>query len=159
MTVPAPRPPFGQHDAPDGRDDGPRVVEVEVLHDGQDNTGPRGGFDAGGRADGRRAFFYSGSFGGVFTANGGTEALGGLFREGCLAPGVTCGIALFCLVRLGFLAALGFVFFPTLGSALGFLRNLRQFGAGRPTFNPWPRRTVNWLVSFLLTAWLAGGLD
>ncbi len=38
------------------------------------------------------------------------------------------------------------------------MRDMRLLMQGREP-NPWPWRIGNWLVCFLLTAWLAGGFD
>ena len=153
-----------RHDGHDGR----RVLEAEViLDDGQEQQNSQGqtyGQGHGrGSSDGR-GFFYSRTFGGRgaggFQAGG--SPLGHIWisqrndANACLAPCVTFAIFLVCLAQFGFLAGLGFAFFHTIGSIAGTLRQMRGMTAGKVP-NPWPWRFGNWLVSFLVTAWLAGG--
>lgn len=150
--------------------DGPRVVDVEVLHGSEEQRDDAwrangAGYGAGqsghaqGRGQGNRGggFFYSGTFrsAGMGGMGFGRMWTGGGDQSGCLAPCVTFALFMVCLAQFGFLAGIGFVVFHTIGSVLGVLRDLRQFSAGRVP-NPWPWRLGNWAVSFLLTAWLAG---
>ncbi|MBB5142397.1 hypothetical protein [Desulfovibrio intestinalis] len=154
-----------------------RVIDAEIIfdssheqegahHQGQ-TFGPNGGQgsqngynqnDAQGRF--YRRTFNGGNFGG-FQAG---SPLGQIWMTGsgnsnaCLAPCVTFAIFLVCLAQLGFLAGLGFVFFHTIGSIVGTLRQMRLMTTGVMP-NPWLWRMSNWVLSFFLTAWLAGGFD
>ncbi|MEG6502461.1 MULTISPECIES: hypothetical protein [unclassified Desulfovibrio] len=169
----------GRHDGrQDGRQDGNghsgddqrRVLEAEViLDDGQEQQNRQDqtyGQEHGRGNSGSRGFFYSRTFGGRgaggFQAGG--SPLGHIWisqrndANACLAPCVTFAIFLVCLAQFGFLAGLGFVFFHTLGSIAGTLRQMRGMTAGRVP-NPWLWRFGNWLFSFLVTVWLAGGFN
>ena len=159
-----------------------RVIEAEIILDDRQEQQSRHeqayGSDqghTGGNAGGRN-FFYSRTFGGQGGGHGGRGGRGpGGFQAGgsplghiwmsqrndsnaCLAPCVTFAIFFVCLAQFGFLAGLGFVFFHTLGSIMGMLRQMRSMAAGKIP-NPWPWRFANWLVSFLVTAWFAGGFN
>ena len=163
----------GPHDGDDNTgNDRRRVLEAEViLDDGQEQQGRQDqtygpGQGHGGGNTGGRGFFYSRNFGGRgaggFAAGG--SPLGHIWvsqrndANACLAPCVTFAIFLVCLAQFGFLAGLGFVFFHTLGSILGTLRQMRSMAAGKIP-NPWAWRLGNWLLSFLVTAWFAGGFN
>lgn len=76
--------------------------------------------------------------------------------RGCAAPTITLILFFILLGQYGLLAALGFGVFYTCGAILGTLRMTRSLVLGQP-LNPWLWRTGNWLVSFFLTVWLAGG--
>lgn len=78
--------------------------------------------------------------------------------SGCLPGCITFALFLVCLGQFGILAGIGFMFFYGAGAILGALRAARAVMAGYPP-NPWGWRLGNWLVSFLLTAWLAGGFN
>lgn len=168
------------------KDSAPRVVDVEILHDHEDThgsrqnsrnaqangwTGPSGqgpfgnGADMGqGQSGSQRQqyngrFFYRGSFGqtgGLGGMNLGRVWMGGTDQNGCMAPAITFALFMVCLAQFGFLAGIGFVFFHVIGAVMGVFRDLRLFSTGRVP-NPWFWRIGNWAVSFLLTAWLAGG--
>ncbi|WP_374290229.1 hypothetical protein [Desulfovibrio desulfuricans] len=161
----------------------PRVVDVEVLQGHEDSgrqdrahgSGWKGnaGFDspgnpfggAGQPGNGRQRFqgrfFYhetfgsSGNLGGI---NFGRVWTGAQDQTGCLPPCITFALFMVCLAQFGFLAGIGFVFFHTIGSVMGVLRDVRQFSIGRQP-NPWIWRLGNWGLSFLLTAWLAGAFN
>ena len=83
---------------------------------------------------------------------------GRMEQNACLAPCITFALFLVCLAQFGLLAGIGFVFFHIVGSVAGSMRDMRLLMQGREP-NPWPWRIGNWLVCFLLTAWLAGGFD
>lgn len=76
--------------------------------------------------------------------------------EGCLAPAITFGLFLGCLVQLGILAAIGFVVFWCIGAVLGAVLQVRRTLNRQPT-NPWIWRIANWLVCLMLVSWLADG--
>lgn len=73
---------------------------------------------------------------------------------GCLPAAVTCALFLVCIAQYGVLAAIGFAVFHLAGNVMAAWRQARQLILGRQ-FNIWLWRTGNWLVSYLLTAWLA----
>lgn len=77
--------------------------------------------------------------------------------QGCLSALVPLLLFLICLFQLGLLAAIGFAVFSCIGSLIGICRNLRLAAAEQGT-NPAFWKIGNWIVSFILTAWLAGGL-
>ncbi|WP_300787392.1 hypothetical protein [uncultured Desulfovibrio sp.] len=76
--------------------------------------------------------------------------------EGCLAPAITFGLFLGCLVQLGILVAIGFVVFWCIGAVLGAVLQVRRTLNRQPT-NPWIWRIANWLVCLMLVSWLADG--
>lgn len=127
------------------------VLEVEVLdpENGADqgNSGFRGNYGARG-AYGRA--FYRGGPGNIWifpSVNSG----------GCLAPAISFALFMICLAQYGLLAAIGFFVIHVIGSILGSVRAARMLAMGLP-FNPWAWRAGNWIISFFLTVWLAGGL-
>ena len=140
-----------------------RVLDAEVLEPGQEHdrrNGHAGAFDDQDRHSGRgfggaefRRGFGTGGlrFGHIWTS-------GRMEQNACLAPCITFALFLVCLAQFGLLAGIGFVFFHIVGSVAGSMRDMRQLMQGREP-NPWPWRIGNWLVCFLLTAWLAGGFD
>lgn len=73
---------------------------------------------------------------------------------GCLAPAMTFALFLVCMGQFGLLAAIGFLVFHVIGSIMGSVHQARQLMAGIPV-NPWAWRTGNWIISFLVTMWLA----
>ncbi|MDD4702214.1 MAG: hypothetical protein PHI96_08340 [Desulfovibrio sp.] len=164
-----------------------RVIEAEVIFDsshaqqdthhpgqtfgpnsGQSSQGSyrQNGYSQGGHGQNsaqgpfHRRTFNGGNFGG-FQAG---SPLGQIWITGrdnsnaCLAPCITFAIFLVCLAQLGFLAGLGFVFFHTIGSITGTVRQMRLMTRGVMP-NLWLWRMGNWILSFFLTAWLAGGFD
>lgn len=154
-----------------------RVIEAEVIFDssqGQDDTRHQGqtfgsnpgqGHQGGYSQNNAQGHFYRRTFnGGNFGGFQNGSPLGQIWMTGpgnsnaCLAPCVTFAIFLVCLAQLGFLAGLGFVFFHTIGSIVGTLRQMRLMTTGVMP-NPWFWRMGNWILSFLLTAWLAGGFN
>ena len=155
-----------------------RVLDAEVL--GPEETGARGA--ASGRASAGTGGSHWGNAGGAGndwsqgSASGGRfYRVGGVFSNGgagfgrvwtatgadgagCLAPCITLALFLVCLSQFGLLAAIGFVVFHVIGSIAGSLRAMRRLVEGRqPT--PWSWRLGNWFISFMLTAWLAGGFN
>lgn len=146
-----------------------RVVDAEVVDEQETNRehgrqnssiwggdGPDGNSGSWSSGD-SRGFFYSRTFGaGGGSGFGRVWTTAGQGQNACLAPCITFALFMVCLVQFGFLAALGFVFFHTIGSVMGTLRDLRRLGEGFSP-QPWAWRIGNWALSFLLTAWLAGG--
>ena len=157
-----------------------RVLDAEVLGpeegeagSGRASAGSRGptagghwgtaggpgagnGWSEGGPSGGRfyrvgGVFTNGAGFGRVWTATGADGA-------GCLAPCVTFALFLVCLSQFGLLAAIGFAIFHLLGSIAGSIRAMRRLVEGRQP-NPWSWRLGNWFISFMLTAWLAGGFN
>lgn len=143
-----------------------RVFDAEVIGpEERENTG--GGSQSGagqsggnawgqGSASGARFYrvggtFGNGGFGRVWTATG-------VDRNTCLAPCVTFALFFVCLSQFGLLAGIGFAVFHVAGSIAGSIRSMRRLVEGRPV-NPWGWRLGNWFVSFMLTAWLAGGFN
>lgn len=82
----------------------------------------------------------------------------GMDPAGCMAPFVTLALTLICLIQFGLLAAIGFLVFYAIGALLGAVRLTKLLMLGAPA-NPWGWRVGNWVISFLLTVWLAGGFD
>ena len=156
---------------PGTRPDEGRVFDAEVLgpdeREGGHGRGRPGGAQSGdqtggnawgrGSASGPRFYRMGGAFGNgaafgrVWTATG---ADGNAF----LAPCVTLALFLVCVSQFGLLAGIGFAVFHLAGSIAGSIRSVRRLVEGRPP-NPWSWRLGNWFVSFMLTAWLAGGFN
>lgn len=140
-----------------------RVLNAEVLgpeeasagHT-QERNGSRGTEEPfGSRADDRES---QNAFGNRRIRFGTVWSTGRAEQNACLAPCVSFALFLVCLAQFGVLAGIGFVFFHIAGSVIGSLREMRELMQGRKT-NPWAWRIGNWLVSFLLVAWLAGGFE
>ena len=166
-----------QHGGEGSGEEQRRVIDAEVvfMSDRQQNqeqhqdttygrNGRQGGSEGYGQTDGRGRF-YQRTFGGRnFGGFQSGSPLGQIWITGrdssnaCLAPCITFAIFLVCLAQFGFLAGLGFVFFHTIGSIAGTLRQMRLMTAGVMP-NPWLWRMGNWILSFLVTVWLAGGFD
>lgn len=132
----------------------PEIIDVEVVsarterrEDSREDRGDPGGF--GGRGGWSGGGFHSG---GVWFHAG--LADDPLARW---APGVTLALFVVVLVRFGFLAGLGFLFFHLAGSAVGMYRNIRALTQGR-TPHPWLWRLASWAAAFGLAGWLSGRL-
>lgn len=146
-----------------GNNEQRRVLDAEVLEPGQEHerrnsrTGAFGDQDRhSGRGFGGAEF--RGGFGPGGLRFGHIWTSGRMEQNACLAPCITFALFLVCLAQFGLLAGIGFVFFHIVGSVAGSMRDMRLLMQGREP-NPWPWRIGNWLVCFLLTAWLAGGFD
>lgn len=124
-----------------GQPTDPRIVDVEIL----EPEAPRG---SGERGEYARGSFHSYSF----------TRFSPVDTGGCIAPCVTLGLFLVCLVQYGLLPAIGFFFFHLIGSIIGTLRAAHNLALGLPT-NVWGWRGANWVISFLFTIWLSVGLD
>lgn len=160
-----------------------RVLDAEVL--GPEETGAgdaasgrasagnggsgMGGGHWGNAGDAGNGWTQDGASGGRFYRVGGVFSNGGAGfgrvwtatgadGTGCLAPCITLVLFLVCLSQFGLLAAIGFVFFHIVGSIAGSIRAMRRLVEGRQP-NPWSWRLGNWFISFMLTAWLAGGFN
>lgn len=119
------------------------VLEPEIIEPGDS------GQNRGGQRTTYRAY-YSGPAGGSFWT------VGNIYSGGCFGPGITLGLFLLALVQYGLLAAIGFMFFYAIGSVWGTIYQAKKLVEGIVT-NPWGWRIWNWVISFLLTVWLAGG--
>ena len=124
------------------------------------NAGAPGGSDSWGHGGASGGRFYR--VGGVFT-NGGTGfgrvwTATGADGAGCLSPCITVALFFVCLSQFGLLAGIGFAIFHLVGSIAGSIRAMRRLVEGRQP-NPWSWRLGNWFISFMLTAWLAGGFN
>lgn len=95
---------------------------------------------------------YRRSYGGTFMTYSPVDG------TGCLSGFVTLALFLVCLGQFGLLAAIGFMVFYGIGAIMGTLRNARLLMAGYPP-SLWGWRLGNWVISFMLTAWLAGGFN
>ena len=126
------------------------VIEPEVLE--PDQRARRGGGQTYNGNDPRGAWR-----GGRVTWVYGWPAAS-IDRNGCLAPGITLCIFVICWAQYGFLAALGFFFFHLVFGIIGSVQASRNLMAGR-SFNMWLWRCWNWVFSFFITIWLAGGLQ
>lgn len=125
---------------------GSRVLDVEIL---EPESGRQNG---GGRRESR-------GFQG-FAQSGPTRVLRvvRLNGGGCLAPAITFALFIICLGQYGLLAAISFFVFHVIGGIFSVSRAARDLSLGLP-HNVWAWRCGNWAISFLLTAWLAGGLS
>lgn len=98
----------------------------------------------------------------VWTSMGGGPYFGGYWTPvdsgGCVAPAITFALFVISLGQFGLLAAIGFFVFHIIGAILGTIYQARQLMAGFAC-NPWAWRTGNWIISFMLTTWLAGGFN
>lgn len=117
-----------------GRQTGTRVYDVEILE-------PENGRDTRWR---RAASFQGGNFRIISASDG----------AGCAAMFITFFIFLVLTAQYGLLAGICFIFFHIIGAIAGSFYATRRLIVGLP-WNPWPWRAGNWLVSFLLTVWLA----
>jgi hypothetical protein len=121
-----------------GEQESSRVVEAEVVGEEQYHAHQQGNAQHGGRY-----FRYS-------SWNVGSAAQ----QQSCLPFFITFGLMLACGVQWGVLASIGFLFFYSLGSILGFFFSMGKILNGT-VVNPWVVRCCNWVASSLLTQWLA----
>jgi len=132
------------------KDDKNNVVDVEVVNEEHDSSRKNGRtytttyyYAESGDGTGRTSYTYHDMFG--------LHAPG---RDGLQYAGIiTLTLFFFCLFRWGFLAALGFAFFETVGSAFGLWFNLRTVLLGRVP-NPWISRAIVWALSLGLVSLL-----
>lgn len=127
--------------APDG---GKKPLEAEIV-ESQTSYSSSGSNDSYG---GRRGRIYAGR----------TITFAPIDTTGCLAAFITLSIFFTCLFQWGLLAAIGFIVFHTIGSAIASVHTARQLIRGLP-YNIWSLRIINWVISFFITAWLAGGFN
>ncbi|MDO5484347.1 MAG: hypothetical protein Q4F27_05515 [Desulfovibrionaceae bacterium] len=125
------------------QDERHRVLDAEVLGPNDDNDDREYTHQYQQQAGPHQVF------GRVWTS--GTD------QRACLAPVGSLFLFLVCVIRFGLLAGIGFAVFLLIGGAVGSMVQLRMLMEGRRP-NPWLWRAGNWLVSFSLAAWLAGGL-
>lgn len=123
----------------------PEVLEPEIIQPEDARYGGRG------QKTTFRAYY-------VGPAGGNFWTVGNLYSGGCLGPAITFGLFLLALAQYGLLAAIGFMVFYAIGSALGIVYQAKKLVLGIAT-NPWGWRIWTWAISFLLTIWLAGGFD
>lgn len=129
-----------------------RVITPEVIgpeNDGRPRQEQCGNGQYGSGPYRQRRITYFQSYGWPMTS---------VDQNACLAPCVTLVLFLVCLFQFGFLAALGFVFFHVLFGVLGSVQATSRMMTGEG-FNIWLWRLGNWIFSFLLTVWLAGGFS
>lgn len=77
-------------------------------------------------------------------------------RSGCISPAISFALFLICLGQFGVLAGLGFLVFYAIGAIAGGVHASRMLMEGK-RYNMWAWRVGNWVISFILTVWLAGG--
>lgn len=120
-----------------------KPLEVEIVENGSyyGSSGSRAYY-------GRRQGAYAGR----------TITFAPVDTTGCLAALITLSIFFACLFQWGLLAAIGFIVFHTIGSVLSSIHTARQLIRGLP-YNIWSLRICNWIISFFITAWLAGGFE
>lgn len=99
----------------------------------------------------------------AYSANGPASLVATSLQStgGCAAGIITIAIALICLGKYGILAAIGFYAFYLAGGLIGLFvlirRSLSQNRLVAPLSFFWIWRICNWMLSYLLTAYLAGG--
>lgn len=135
----------------EAKNDGEKVYDAEVIHEeyrheerttsGAGSQGPRG--------------FHASSWSWT-SMRGGMGGLGGFDAASRYAPAITAFLLIVVLVRFGFLAGLGFLFFYVIGAAFGTVQLIRRMAEGKAVY-PWLWRIGNWAVSFVLAGWLSGG--
>lgn len=121
----------------------PDVLDVEIIE--PDSNGQR--HDCQGEYGAR---WSQRGFSGFWTASP-------INTGGCVVPAITFALFMVCLGQFGLLAAIGFFVFHVIGAIMGSLYQARQLMAGIP-YDPWAWRAGNWVVSFSITMWLAGGI-
>lgn len=119
-----------------------RVIEAEIINP---DSSPSASGDPG-----YRVRYGSSSYSGAWQ-------IPAFSRDGCLGPAITLGIFFVCLAQYGVLAAIGFAVFYGICSVFGTVYAARRLMAGQPLLNVWSLRCAGWLISFLVTVWLAGG--
>lgn len=123
-----------------------RVIEAEIINPDNTQRGTESDNDF------RRRYGNANGYSGIWVGPV-------INRDGCLAPAITLGIFIVCLGQYGLLAAIGFAVFYAICSAISTVYAARRLMSGRPIYNIWGLRCAGWLVSFLITVWLAGGLQ
>lgn len=134
----------------DAKSDGEKVYDAEVIHEEyrhEERT-------SSGGSQGRHGFH--GTSWSWTSMRGGMGGLGGFDTASRYAPAITVFLLIVVLVRFGFLAGLGFLFFYVIGAAFGTLQLIRRIAEGKAVY-PWLWRIANWAIAFLLAGWLSGG--
>lgn len=129
---------MGTESPESGQNSGRKVLDVEILR-------PEPGSESANRRNYGKGYATYGYWSQI-----------PIYRDGCLGPAITFALFLICLGKYGLLAAIGFLVFYAIGSVIGTVHSARMLIAGR-LVNPWMWRTGSWLISFVLTVWLAGG--
>lgn len=94
--------------------------------------------------------------GNYYSENTRIYSLNRISSTGCLSPCVTLIIFLVIVSQYGLLAGICFIFFYICGSIAGSIYMARCLMRGI-IINPWVPRGINWILSYLITAWLALG--
>ena len=117
------------------------IIDVEVVDEGGGSRGSRTSYSQAGGAGPRVTYFHM-------------AQLNSPGHQG-LMPASTVTLVLFiaCMLKWGFLAGLGFLFFYAIFAALGVAWNLRQVMQGKIP-NPWIWRVGNWCVSMAVVSCL-----
>ena len=122
-----------------------KAIEAEIVENGSSYQSSNTGADSYAR-QGRRAYARR------------TITFAPVDTTGCLAAFITLSIFFACLFQWGLLAAIGFIVFHTIGSVVSSIHTARQLMRGL-SYNIWSLRISNWIISFFITAWLAGGFE
>lgn len=133
------------------KNDKEKVYDAEVIHEEyrhEERTSSASGSQS------RRGFH--GTSWSWTSMRGGMGGLGGFDAASRYAPAITAFLLIVVLVRFGFLAGLGFLFFYVISAAFGTVQLIRRMAEGKAVY-PWIWRIGNWAVSFLLAGWLSGG--
>lgn len=131
---------------PENQNEQPKVHEPEIVdNDGYSNRNSKSYYYTT-RPSGRKVYYNN-----LF-------AYSPVDMGGCLPACVSFALFFICTGQYGLLAGIGFLVFHIIGSILGSVRAARLLMNGI-VWNPWPWRIGNWLISFMLTIWLAGGLN
>lgn len=131
------------------RESGRGAIEPEIMGE-EDNS-----WSSAGSAN---SSYKRKAWGTYRTYMGRTITFAPIDNTGCMAALITLTIFFACLFQWGLLAAIGFLVFHTIGSAICSIHSARQLVRGLP-YNIWSLRLCNWIVSFFITAWLAGGFE
>ena len=133
------------------KSDGEKVYDAEVIHEEYRHE-ERTSYGNGSQE--QRGFH--GTTWSWTSMRGGMGGMGGFDAASRYAPAITVFLLIVVLVRFGFLAGLGFLFFYAIGAAFGTLQLIRRIAEGKAA-SPWLWRIANWTISFLLAGWLSGG--
>lgn len=133
----------GSYGSPNSSTQSRKPLEAEIVE-----TPANSQAGSGRGADSRRTRYYTGK----------TITFAPIDNSGCLAAFITLCIFMACLFQWGLLAAIGFIVFHTIGNIISSIHSARQLMRGF-MYNIWNLRIINWLISFFLTAWLAGGFN
>lgn len=115
-------------------------LRAEIVEEGSSWSSGGGAYGGGGRQG------WSGR----------TLSFAAIDNTGCAAALTTCFVFFLCLFQWGLLAAIGFIVFHTIGNVIASVYSARRLMRGI-ICNVWSLRAANWIISFFITAWLAGG--